>query len=102
VTYQADDWGGGFTARMSIANTGSAPISGWTLTFAFPGNQRIANGWSANWTQPSGSAEVTATSQDHNRTIGAGASVADLGFNAGYTGTNAPPTRFALNGQTCT
>jgi endoglucanase len=101
VTYAVNDWGSGFTASVSIANTGTAAISGWTLAFTFPGNQRITNGWNATWTQPAGSANVTATNADHNRVIGAGSSATGLGFNAGYTGTNARPAAFAVNGQTC-
>ncbi len=101
VTYATNDWGTGFTASVSIANTGSAPVSGWALTFTFPGNQRITSGWNAAWSQPAGGEEVTATNLDHNRTIGAGSSVTGLGFNAGYSGTNATPASFALNGTAC-
>jgi endoglucanase len=101
VTYGVNDWGTGFTASLSIANTGSSAINGWTLAFTFPGNQRISNGWSANWTQASGSANVTATNADHNRLIAAGQSVTGLGFNAAYTGSNARPSAFTVNGQTC-
>jgi endoglucanase len=102
VTYGVNDWGTGFTASLSIANTGSTAISGWTLSFTFAGNQRITNGWSANWSQPSGSATVTATNADHNRVIAAGSSVTGLGFNANYSGTNARPTAFSVNGKACT
>jgi len=101
VTYGVNDWGGGFTASLSIANTGTSAISGWTLAFTFPGSQRISNGWVANWTQAAGSANVTATNLDHNRVIAAGQSVTGLGFNAGYTGTNSTPTAFTVNGQSC-
>ena len=97
-----NDWGSGFTAALTITNTGTTAISGWTLAFAFAGNQRITNGWNANWSQPAGSANVTATNLDYNRTIAAGASVSDLGFNASYSGGNARPTSFRLNGGACT
>lgn len=101
VTYGVNDWGGGFTASLSIANTGTAAISGWTLGFTFPGNQRITNGWNATWTQAVGSATVTATPASQNGLIAAGQSVTGLGFNAGYTGTNARPTAFTVNGTSC-
>jgi endoglucanase len=100
VTYSMDDWGGGFTAQVAIANTGSSTVSGWTLAFTFPGNQRIGNGWNAVYDQATGSPNVTATNVDHNRTIGAGASTT-IGFNATYSGTNTRPASFTLNGQTC-
>ena len=101
MSYAVNDWGGGFNASVSIANTGSAAISGWTLAFTFPGNQRIASGWAATWTQAAGSGNVTATPADHNRVIGAGQSVTGLGFTASYTGANASPPTFTVNGQTC-
>jgi hypothetical protein len=86
---------------VEIFNTGSAAINGWTLAFTFPGNQRITNGWNATWTQAPGSAAVTASNVDYNRTIPAGGSVRDLGFQASYTGTNARPAGFTLNGASC-
>jgi endoglucanase len=102
VTYGVNDWGSGFGATLSIANTGTSAISNWTLGFTFPGNQRITNGWNATWTQAAGSANVTATPAGHNGLIPAGQSVTDLGFNASYTGTNGRPTAFTVNGRSCT
>jgi endoglucanase len=101
VTYAANDWGGGFTASLSIANTGTSAINGWTLAFTFPGNQRISNGWVANWTQAAGSPNVSATNASHNGAIPAGGSVTGIGFNASYTGANAAPSAFSVNGQSC-
>jgi len=72
------------------------------LAFTFPGNQRISSGWVATWSQPAGSANVTATNASHNGLIPAGQSITDLGFSATYTGTNARPTAFTVNGQSCT
>jgi endoglucanase len=102
VTWTVNDWGSGFTTSVRIANSGTAAINGWTLAFSFAGNQRISNGWNATWTQAPGSANVTATNVDHNRTIPAGGSVQDLGFQASYTGANARPANFTLNGAACT
>jgi len=99
VSYGVNDWGSGFTASVSITNTGSAPIDGWTLAFAFGGNQRLTNGWGATWAQTA--AAVTGSNVDHNRAIAAGATVSGLGFNAGYSGTNTRPAAFTLNGKTC-
>ena len=102
VTYAVNDWGSGFTASVSIANTGGSAISGWSLSFTFAGNQRITNGWSASWSQPTGSATVTAANAEHNRVIAAGQSVTGIGFNASYSGSNARPSAFTVNGQACT
>jgi endoglucanase len=98
VEYLVNDWGGGFTGTVRITNLG-APISGWTLAFAFAGNQRITNGWNATWNQPS--QNVTAQSIGWNGNLGTGATT-EIGFNATYAGANAEPTTFTLNGQTCT
>src|SRR3954470_19440665 len=50
-----DNGGGGFGGTITITNSGD-PITAWTLTFTFPGNQRIQNGWDGNYSQPTGSA----------------------------------------------
>ncbi|MGH8879546.1 MAG: cellulase family glycosylhydrolase [Stackebrandtia sp.] len=102
VTYTVqNDWGTGFTTQVTIANTATAPITGWTLAFTFPGNQRInPPGWNATWAQSAGN--VTASNLDYNRTIAPGSSVTGIGFNATYTGTNLRPTTFTLNGRPCT
>ena len=101
VDYSVNDWGGGFTASVRINNLGD-PITGWTLRFAFPGNQRVSPpGWSANWSQPAGGPNVTATNLSWNGTLGTGAS-AEIGFNATYTGSNPAPTGFSLNNTVCT
>lgn len=103
VTYGASNWGGGggFRAGIRITNLGD-PLTGWTLAFTYPGNQRVTlPGWSANWTQAAGSATVTATNLDWNRNLAAG-QFTNIGFNGTFTGTNTAPTSFSINGVTCT
>jgi endoglucanase len=102
VGWTPNDWGTGFTVQVAINNTGTTAINGWTLSFSFTGNQQIqAPGWGATWSQAAGSTTVTGTNLDYNRTIPAGGSVKDMGFQAGYTGTNAKPTNFTINGSAC-
>ncbi|WP_169950408.1 cellulose binding domain-containing protein [Microbispora sp. H11081] len=99
VTYAPTTWGGGFTTSLTITNTGTTAINGWTLAFTFPGTQKVTPpGWSATWTQTG--ANVTAANLDWNKTIQPGRSVY-IGFNGTYTGTNASPAAFTLNGTTC-
>ncbi|MBB5872627.1 beta-glucosidase [Allocatelliglobosispora scoriae] len=99
VTYVPNTWGGGgFGANVTIANTGTTTINGWTLAFTWPGSQQISAGWSATWTQSG--ANVTATNLSWNATLAPGASTG-LGFNATYTATNPSPTTFTLNGTLC-
>ncbi|MFI9530302.1 glycoside hydrolase family 48 protein [Micromonospora rosaria] len=97
VVYATNDWGSGFTANVTIKNLGDA-INGWTLKFAFPGNQRVTQGWSARFTQTGN--EVTATNEAWNASLATGASTS-IGFNGTYTGSNPKPTSFSVNGVTC-
>ena len=99
VTYQKSwDNGGGFGANLTIRNTGD-PIASWTLTFTFPGDQRITSGWSGSWRQDD--RKVTATSMPWNANLGTGGSTG-IGFNGthGSQG-NADPDDFAINGVAC-
>jgi glucose/arabinose dehydrogenase len=103
VSYAAMDWGGGggFTANITLTNTSATTVNGWTLAFTFPAGQRITPpGWSATWTQAAGSASVTATNLDWNRTLAPNAAT-QFGFNGTFPGTNTPPTAFTLNGTPC-
>src|SRR5262245_33012665 len=100
IDYSVNDWGGGFTANVTVNNLGD-PITNWTLTFSWAGSQRITNGWNATWNQPQGSANVTATSASYNGSIGTGGSTT-VGFQGTYSGTNTAPTSFSLNGTACT
>src|SRR2546430_10050198 len=102
VNYSASDWGGGggFTANLHVTNLGDT-LNGWTLAFAYPGSQRLTPpGWSANWSQAAGSANVTATNLDWNSTLTANQSI-DIGFNGTFSGTNTAPTSFTINGTRC-
>jgi endoglucanase len=99
VGYSVSDWGGGFTATVTITNTGTTPINAWTLRFTFGGNQQITNSWSATWAQ-SGAA-VSAASLSYNAVL-APQAAAQIGFNGSYTGSNPRPSAFTLNGSTCT
>jgi mannan endo-1,4-beta-mannosidase len=103
VGYQASNWGGspGFTASVTITNTGTSATNGWMLAFSFPSGQRVSlPGWGATWAQADGSAEVTATNMSWNATIAPNASIG-IGFNGTHTGANPPPTAFTLNGNPC-
>ncbi|MFY1691625.1 glycoside hydrolase family 48 protein [Plantactinospora sp. WMMB782] len=97
VTYTANSWGSGFSASITIRNVGD-PLTSWSLGFTFPGNQRVTQGWSANWTQSG--ANVTATNVAWNGNLATGASTS-IGFNGSYSGTNANPTAFTINGTRC-
>ncbi|GAA1274555.1 hypothetical protein GCM10009677_29810 [Sphaerisporangium rubeum] len=100
VTYKDTIWSSGFTASLTVRNTGTTTIDGWRLRFTFrEAGQRVTRGWSAAWTQ-SGTT-VTATATNWNKVIKPGKSQI-IGFTGTHTGTNPPPHSFTLNGKPCT
>jgi endoglucanase len=100
ITYlDQNDWGTGFTGAISIKNTGTTQINGWTLTWTWSGNQQIIQSWNSNYTQTG--QNVALTNAVWNGTIGAGDTLTGIGFNANYSGTNHNPTVFHLNGTLC-
>lgn len=99
VTYGIDSaWNNGFTATVTVKNTSTAPVDGWTLGWSYPGGQRVTNAWNATVTQ-SGTA-VTAKDVGWNKAIAPGSSVS-FGFQATFTGSNPAPAVFTLNAATC-
>lgn len=99
VTYAPSTWSGGFTANVTVANTGSAPVDGWAVAFTLPSGQSITSSWNAALSGTSGS--ITARNQLYNASIPAGGSQA-FGFQGTYSGSFARPSSFSLNGTACT
>jgi cellulase/cellobiase CelA1 len=81
-----------------LTNSAHGAISGWTLTWAFPGDQKIASLWNASYTQSGES--VTATSASYDATIPASGSVT-IGFTGTFSTSDAAPASFAVNGTAC-
>ncbi|MET7645744.1 cellulase family glycosylhydrolase [Streptomyces sp. NPDC005426] len=91
-------WPGGFQGEITIRNTGTAAIDGWTLGFAFANGQTVTNMWGGTPKQTGGSVSVAPAS--YTSTIAANGSVT-VGFTGSQSGTNAAPTAFTLSGATC-
>ncbi|WP_406181350.1 GH12 family glycosyl hydrolase domain-containing protein [Streptomyces canus] len=98
VAYGANAWQGGFTADVTITNTGASPVSGWKLAFTLPSGQQITSAWNANLSGSSGA--VTASNVSHNSELPAGGR-ATFGFQGTSSGTFAKPSAFTLNGTAC-
>jgi O-glycosyl hydrolase len=99
VSYSTvSQWSGGFVASVTISNGGTSAINGWTLTFTFPGDQKITNWWNGVVTQ-SGE-NVSIGNESYNASIPAGSST-QLGFQGTWTSSDAAPTGFTLNGTAC-
>jgi poly(hydroxyalkanoate) depolymerase family esterase len=92
-------WNTGLTANITITNTDSTPVNGWSLVFTLPSGQTITSGWNATYSPSSG--QVTAHNVSYNAGIPANGSIS-FGFQATHTGNTAAPTSFALNGTVCT
>jgi poly(3-hydroxybutyrate) depolymerase len=99
IGYSVNAWNTGLTAAITITNTGSTAVNGWSLAFTLPAGQTITSGWNATYSPTSGA--VTARNVSYNSTIASGASVS-IGFQASHTGNTATPTSFTLNGAACT
>ena len=90
ATYAQDNsWAGGFQGTVTVRNSGSTPINGWTVRWTFASGVTISQYWNATVTQ-SGTG-VTATNLSYNGQLAAGASTT---FGFGATGT--APTSLSL------
>ncbi|MEH1125008.1 cellulose binding domain-containing protein [Micromonospora sp. CPCC 206061] len=98
VTTTVNAWNTGLTESITITNTGTATINGWSLVFTLPSGQAITSGWNASYAPATG--QVTARNVSYNAAIAPSASVG-IGFQATHTGNTGKPTSFTLNGATC-
>ncbi|MCG5444567.1 PHB depolymerase family esterase [Micromonospora sp. NIE79] len=98
VTVDVNAWNTGLTESITVTNTGTSAVNGWSVVFTLPGGQTITSGWNATYSPSSG--QVTARNVGYNGGIPANGSVS-FGFQATHTGNNARPPSFALNGASC-
>jgi len=92
-------WNVGFGTAITIQNKGKTAVNGWSLTWTWAGNQQITQSWDSNYSQTGANAALTNAS--YNPTIGAGATISGIGFNASYSGSNQAPHALYLNGTLC-
>jgi len=95
----SNQWQDGFTGDVTVHNLSSTPWNDWTVAWSFAGNQQITNLWNGAVTQ-SGQA-VQVANAGWNGSVAAGGST-NFGFQAAYSGPNAIPTSFRVNGVPCT
>ncbi|MFJ6352854.1 glycoside hydrolase family 9 protein [Streptomyces sp. NPDC092046] len=99
VTYTVNNvWNTGFTATVTVKNSGPTAVDGWLLAWAYPGGQRVTSAWNATVTQLG--TTVSARDAGWNRTIAPGGT-ANFGVQGTHTGSNPSPTAFTLNGSAC-
>ncbi|MEV0427591.1 cellulose binding domain-containing protein, partial [Micromonospora sp. NPDC050495] len=98
VSNALNAWNNGLTDNITITNTGSSAINGWSLRFNLASGQNITSGWNASYSPSSG--QVTATNVSYNGSIPPGGSTT-IGFQATHSGNTAAPSGFTLNGAAC-
>lgn len=90
ATYaKGSDWGSGFTASVTVTNTGTTATKSWKVTWTWSGNQQITNSW--NVSESHSGPNETAANASYNGAIAPGANTS-FGFQASYSGTNTNPT----------
>jgi hypothetical protein len=98
ITYKPSSWNTGFTTEVTVTNTGSQPVNGWTLGFTLPGGQQITSTWNATLSGTSGA--LTARNVGHNGALPPGGT-ASFGFQGTHSGSHTAPASFTLNGTAC-
>ena len=91
-------WNTGLTENITITNTGTSTVNGWSLVFTLASGQTVTSAWNAAISPSTG--KVTATNLSYNGTLAPGASTT-IGFQATHTGNAAAPASFTLNGAAC-
>ncbi|ETK36905.1 cellulose binding domain-containing protein [Microbispora sp. ATCC PTA-5024] len=94
ATYHlVNDWGTGFQAEVTVGNTGSSALNGWTVSMTLNGGQTITSLWNGVNTGTTGA--VTVRNASYNGAVAGGGSTT-FGFTANGSGSAAP------GGITCT
>ncbi|PGH45842.1 Poly(3-hydroxybutyrate) depolymerase [Micromonospora sediminicola] len=94
ATYRSvNTWPGGFQGEVTVANTGTATLNGWTVRLNLAGGQAISSLWSGVNTGTTGT--VAVRNAPYNGTLAPNASTT-FGFTATGDGATAP------SGLTCT
>ncbi|MFC5831834.1 PQQ-dependent sugar dehydrogenase [Nonomuraea insulae] len=72
-------WGTGYVIQpVTVTNTGTAPLTGWTVTFTVPAGHTVTGSWNTTLT---GGQSATARNAGHNGTLAPGQSTT-FGFQA--------------------
>ena len=78
-------WDTGFTASVTVTNTGSATTHSWQVAWMWPGGQQVTNTWNATEAHSGQNETFTAVSSD--AAVAAGGTTS-FGFQASYSGSN--------------
>ncbi|NUP82909.1 MAG: cellulase family glycosylhydrolase [Nonomuraea sp.] len=89
-------WNSGYVVQpVTVTNTGTSGINGWTVTFTLPAGHTITGSWNATLT--TSGQTVTARNAGYNGTLGAGASTS-FGFQVSRpNGDTATPSSYTCS-----
>jgi len=81
-------WSGGFVGSVTVTDSGTTAVTGWTVTFVFGGDQKLTSSWNTALNQ---SIEyVTASNVSYNGSLSAGSSTS-FGFQGTFGSSDAAP-----------
>ncbi|MFD6093512.1 cellulose binding domain-containing protein [Oerskovia sp. NPDC060338] len=92
----AGSWPGGFQGSLTVKNTATTPVEGWSAAWTFASGEQVSQGWGGTLTQTG--ADVRVAAPAWSTTLAPGAS-ATVGFIA--SGTAGTPTSITLGGKAC-
>ncbi len=95
-----NDWGAGATCTVTVKNNSATAVNGWSLVWTYAGNQTLTQIWNATYT--ASGETITVTNASFNNVISVNGGTQSFGFNLSYSGSNAKPASFTLNGTACT
>jgi len=91
-------WPGGLQATVTVKNTGSSAMNGWTVGATLPSGQTVGQVYNGTFTQSGQS--VTIKNQSYNGNVAPGATVS-TGMQIAWTSDDGPATNLTLNGSSC-
>nr|P26414.1 RecName: Full=Endoglucanase A; AltName: Full=Cellulase A; AltName: Full=Endo-1,4-beta-glucanase A; Flags: Precursor [Thermobispora bispora] len=78
-----NQWPGGFQAEVTVKNTGSSPINGWTVQWTLPSGQSITQLWNGDLSTSGSNVTVRNVSWNGNVPAGGSTSFGFLGSGTG-------------------
>jgi endoglucanase len=96
----SNDWGSGQVLRITLANRGTQPLNGWSMSFRESGAFTLGESWGGTATL-TGANTVTLTPMAWNNNLAPNASV-EAGMKLSYSGAKPLPSAAAVTGANCT
>jgi cellulase/cellobiase CelA1 len=92
------EWSNGFVVNVTLTNTGSTPLRGWTLAFQYSAGQKLISYWNAIASQDG--ASVTVGPTNDRPVLDPGKSIT-FGLQGTWQTRNPVPAAFTVNGSPC-